>query len=786
MTMRSRPFGIQRKIFVAFGLFFSLAVAGGGWAVAQYASRLSRSQIEERQFHEVTLLARSVDDKLRSHLRSLEAVARDVPSRVLRDSRFANIWLKDRRGIQASFDHGIFLLGPDGRVLAEVAPDPMGGRLPGHLQPFIVAVVARRQAGVSEAYAPEGSRGPAVMLAAPFLGRDGRVLGVLAGSADLFQEEVLLENARRRQPGSSYLQMFDSRGRVLIHPDPARLMKPLERSGSQDLFDRAIKGFEGSGERINAAGRQTISSLKRLQTTDGILVASLSISEALAPIERLRAYLKVAVAGVVALSLFLTWLISHRLADNLEDVTRQIRTLGDLPSGSRIIRIKGEDEVSDLARSFNDMIGRLEAHEARLTLAKAETDEELGITKHVLNRLVEPGLRHLPPGFHMETLQTQRINGDACTYHQGLPGIHSGLICDATGHGLTAGVSTLPTVQTFLSMAGRDIPLETIYLEINAKLRQMLPSGRFVCLLLVRLDVRHGSLSVLNAGLPDASLLPAHGPARKLKSHNLPAGVLDAPGIPMVEHIAVSEGDRFFAFTDGLQDLLGDRIDALLAREAAGAPFSASRRSIQEALAQGSWDHEQQDDVSWALWEIPSLAPPEIMAPARAAGRFSGPLHTTFSVELALHPRQHSIPSVLPDLLRLVGSQGLPAEAAQTLAVALSEALGNAVDHGLLRLDTRLKEEGFMAYDAARKAGLEAAPAHPIHLRIALHSDAQNRIREVAVDVEDPGPGFDWRARQNRDAHGQRGRGLRMLQSLSLDLGFNEAGNAIHFTLPCG
>jgi two-component sensor histidine kinase len=155
-------------------------------------------------------------------------------------------------------------------------------------------------------------------------------------------------------------------------------------------------------------------------------------------------------------------------------------------------------------------------------------------------------------------------------------------------------------------------------------------------------------------------------------------------------------------------------------------------------------------------------------------------------VELAMHPRQHSIPSVLPDCLRLVGSQGLPAEAAQTLAVALTEALGNAVDHGLLRLDTRLKEEGFMAYDAARQAGLEAAPAHAIHLRIALHSDAQNRIREVAVDVEDPGPGFDWRAWQNRSAHGQRGRGLRILQSIALDLGFNEAGNAIHFTLPCG
>jgi anti-sigma regulatory factor (Ser/Thr protein kinase)/HAMP domain-containing protein len=784
----SRHFGIQRKIFMAFGLFFSMVVAGGGWAVARYFTSVSRARIEQHQLNEVTLLARAMDETIAFYQQCLEGAAREIPPSTLLDHRSAARWLQARTSLRTTFPNGVFLVGPDGRLLTEAADAPQDALAPAPLRPFLDAVMANRQAGVSPPYDVASAGRPAVLMAVPLWGKDGQVLAVLAGGIDLLHDDFLGEIARKQLPDSGYLQLFDSKRRVLIHPDPARLMKSFDPPEPSELFDRALQGFEGSGERVNAAGVPTISSLKRLQAMDGILVASLPVAEALRPVERLRSYLKLAVALVVAMSLFLTWLISHRLADNLEDITHQVRALGDLPAGNRIIRIRGNDEVSVLAESFNAMIGRLEAKERSLTRARAETDEELAITKHLLRRLVEPGLRALPPGFHMETLQTRRINGDACTYRQGLPGVHFGFLCDATGHGLAAGVSTLPAVQAFLSMANRNIPLDTAYRQINARLREMLPSGRFVCLMLMRLDVHKGTLSILNAGLPDALLLPRHGPPRRIASHNLPAGVVDRLDAPVVEQIAVSEGDRLFAFTDGLQDMLGERLQSILA-PSGKLPFPACQKAIQEALAADGLDREQQDDASWALWEVPAPASARLSNAARPAGDSAEPLRTIFALDFILNPREQTIREFLPDCLRLLGNQGLPSGPSQRLALALTEALANAVDHGLLRLDPRLKEGGIEAYEAARHAGLEALTEGTVSLRISLRAGSHSGIREIAVEVEDSGPGFNWRAWQEQAGQAEppmAGRGLLTLRALSRDLGFNAAGNALRFTLSCG
>ena len=144
-----------------------------------------------------------------------------------------------------------------------------------------------------------------------------------------------------------------------------------------------------------------------------------------------------------------------------------------------------------------------------ITLAhnQEETLGEIAIVKHLLERLTSPGLKLMPSGFAMETLQTRRINGDACSYLRGIGGNHFGLLCDATGHGLVAGVTTLPVLETFQTMASRDIPLESIYREINTKLCRLLPADRFTCLIMFRLDPEMGLLTVLNAGMPDLSLI---------------------------------------------------------------------------------------------------------------------------------------------------------------------------------------------------------------------------------------------------------------------------------------
>ena len=444
------------------------------------------------------------------------------------------------------------------------------------------------------------------------------------------------------------------------------------------------------------------------------------------------------------------------------------------------------DELRLRVRSLVELIS---LHK-NLALAKSESDEEMLITKHILHRLVEPGLRAMPNHIHMETLQTERINGDACTYQQGLPGIHFGLLCDATGHGLAAGVSTIPAIQAFRGMVSRDIPLETIYREINTKLRKMLPSGRFVCLLLVRLDLHNRTLSLLNAGLPEAIFMSSKGKIRRFASRNLPVGVLDQVEDAVVEEVEVSGGERLLTFTDGLQEILGAE-DAypMLTQGMSKTPFNVHRFLIQESLNLGIRTNEQHDDVSWALWEVP---PPEPVAPHRMDKVLPAaltPHSSPFAFELRFDPRCHSMREVLPDCLRLFSNRGIPGAMNQLLAMTLSEATTNALDHGLLRLDSALKQQGFEAYDAVRRERLASNETGTLTLRFRLYQEAQGSICALGVEVEDSGPGFDWRAWEQlgaADDHQASGRGLLIIRSVASEMSFNESGNCLRFTLGTG
>ena len=431
-----------------------------------------------------------------------------------------------------------------------------------------------------------------------------------------------------------------------------------------------------------------------------------------------------------------------------------------------------------------DSIGRMVRLQQRLLREQARAGEELDLVKHVLARLTGAAAA---PGFAMETLATRRINGDACVHREGSPGVHFGLICDATGHGLMAGVSTIPLVETFLGMVARDLPLELIYREINGKLKHLLPTGRFACLLLLRLDAVRGILAVLNAGMPDVLLRRATGEVLGFPSRVLPAGIAAQEDEAPVQCVTTAPGDRVLACSDGFGELFGP--EALRANLAAQGALSHEEhcRVLRERALGAGGSREQRDDVSWALWEVPE---PSALLRGGAADRIEArALVPGFEAAFTLDPRQLPARELLPHLHALLRDFRLNPERVQLFAMLVAEALTNAVDHGLLGLDSAIKAQGFAAYDQHRARALEALGEGGVRLTLTLLVEAggdRRLVRRVRAEVADTGPGFPWRAWLAADQDpGLRpyGRGLALLAGLGRDLTFNEKGNTVCFAM---
>ena len=93
------------------------------------------------------------------------------------------------------------------------------------------------------------------------------------------------------------------------------------------------------------------------------------------------------------------------------------------------------------------------------------------------------------------------------------------------------------------------------------------------------------------------------------------------------------------------------------------------------------------------------------------------------------------------------------------LELAAREMLANAIEHGC-------------ALAAENNAGSENLK---IKIKLLLETD------ELTFEVEDPGPGFDWE-NYNLDTmpkFEEKGRGLKMINQVSDQIKFNQAGNKI-------
>lgn len=121
------------------------------------------------------------------------------------------------------------------------------------------------------------------------------------------------------------------------------------------------------------------------------------------------------------------------------------------------------------------------------------------------------------------------------------------------------------------------------------------------------------------------------------------------------------------------------------------------------------------------------------------------------------------------------------------LFLVLSELLNNALDHGLLRLDSALKDsrDGIEHYYEERAARLEKLDSGEIWLRLCKLSDpAQQCLR---IDVCDSGSGFDHSEvlfRMSGAENARHGRGIALVKHMGGILTYRGNGSEVHVCLP--
>ena len=112
------------------------------------------------------------------------------------------------------------------------------------------------------------------------------------------------------------------------------------------------------------------------------------------------------------------------------------------------------------------------------------------------------------------------------------------------------------------------------------------------------------------------------------------------------------------------------------------------------------------------------------------------------------------------------------------------------MDHGLLGLDSSLKDRGFEPYENARRRALAEFRSGEVccDLQLWFSSQELDRLSRIRVEVTDTGGGFNWQPWIQPTAPGlelPHGRGIQLLAALSTGLQFSPKGNSLSFWIPC-
>ena len=442
---------------------------------------------------------------------------------------------------------------------------------------------------------------------------------------------------------------------------------------------------------------------------------------------------------------------------------------------------------AQLVHGNRRLVAQLTSRTRDLEAARAQDEAEREMAVSVFQAILPHGA--LAAGnltYHLSSHSA--FNGDLLLIETRPDGRQNLMLGDFTGHGLAASLGAIPAADIFVSMTRKGFPLNVIVSEINRKLHTHLPRNLFCAACLAEIDASRGQVQVWNGGIPSAYLL--HGSdgtiRQKIEAEHLPLGILPAGTFDdRLQTLQIDVGDQVFMATDGVieqRNVAGEMFGEQRLERILNAVVDIGELSdaLQAELTRFGEGVDQGDDLTFVALRAECGHSP--MAPESGGVGVSAPealQESDWSLRLVLQAEALRRINPVPLLNNLVREFNDGSTELAQLELVLGELYKNALDHGVLGLDSaqKLSAEGFDAYYLRRDAQLAGLQDGSVTIELINHPDSEGGVLEV--QVSDTGEGFDHHALEGRAGPevAAHGRGLPLVRAFCRSLEYLGRGN---------
>lgn len=362
------------------------------------------------------------------------------------------------------------------------------------------------------------------------------------------------------------------------------------------------------------------------------------------------------------------------------------------------------------------------------------------------------------------------------------------LFADATGHGLSAAITLMPVVSIFKSMVAKGFALQMIVMEINRKLVSDTPDDRFVAAVVIQIDCMRSEISIWNGAMPSVYWLNEAAICREFKSTHMALGILpDELFDPSVEKMVLPLSGYIFGCSDGLLEQanpLGkefgkERLINYLCQDKVGSP-----QLLCSALQAYADTQNYSDDVSYFYLDPVKLSGQSFCSLDDKSRYVAHSATESFKWDLRVcgtNLKKVDLGAFNNKLLQMFGLQQ---DFCQRAFVVLSEMINNAIDHGVLGLDSSIKDspEGFSRYFLLREEKLSTLTTSD-YLDIVIEWCASESSPRLIIEVSDSGRGYKENNSLLESNFAFSGRGLALVRSLCKSVTVVAPGNKIKVEL---
>ena len=356
---------------------------------------------------------------------------------------------------------------------------------------------------------------------------------------------------------------------------------------------------------------------------------------------------------------------------------------------------------------------------------------------------------------------------------------------DVTGHGLPAAIGAIPAYQSFRTTANKGMSVGSIAAEMNKAVCTLLPDNMLMAMVLIEFNSDANLVNIWAGGMPPIIWADAGGRLKQqIESRHGPLAMFDEQSFSSdISTIRVEPGDKLYLLTDGIEECRNPE-NEMFGESRVLELFDGNQpdmfQRIIDAMEAFSGDSERDDDITLVELTCTACDVETTLNTSTQSGNQHDKPVIPWQLEIDLGVDELRSLNPVPLVARmLTNAIGIDIHR-DYISTIMSELYCNALEHGLLSLDSGMKQdpEGFFEFYNLRKQRLNELNEGSISIKVRFVPCQQDSY--VSIEIQDSGDGFDFQSKNSAGPITGHGHGINIVTELCECIEYSNGGSRVN------